>query len=823
MEDVLKKILNMNLAEPYVWKLHLSSCEYGLLEQYILDHADELNGKLTPEMALVAIVYIAEWFRRNYNGHDQVNTCVVTCEAKELWKASRIDASKFLYKTETGQALYKYSIYVLGGLAIKHELKKNNSDKFLKALCRMYHGEEYTLENLDSENRAIAFRQSIKQKHSLYEFLREVLNDSNGIVDDQNDQLITRIKHANEDVLRSKFALEWLVNFNPSADTINRQLRVWLKPEEVGGGQHQYLRFDRIHIWGIPNPETKKEIFFGIRWWNGSQIVSDLDKSLPLITYSNNGNDGFVSWGVEKSVKCLDIPTTRLTHLEIIAFDKEGNEWLAQREEIKTWMQLWRVESSRDEWSSKQNRQHQTAVVYSDKWVANFAPDMQRCFKSRKYGVSDPWNWNYIYSDITLTDGHNDTFSLYNRSGYDQIYTKLYSETICYHEGGKVKYVIEDEEEGEIEKLYPIIFNLTDIRARHFETKDAIIDNNIASDDVCDIVQFKSSNGQYEDWTNEHAPKYGLLQLRVFYRGTSYQLCILYLKGPYHRDCQKSIVSYFNEYGVPCTYQDTISLNKHSLCPSIALKVGHAIIDVFRPTLIKEIYLDDKVITYVQPDKNFTLVEILKNRVKIADFSEQGYRCYYCKHIPSLFTLCEKGCKSQALTYFQDYTKWPASELDEFAPTWLCLAFTKEATCSKSKLALYKWNIYEEDGPEPFQYYEDFKVAKGDVVFQNMSKIDDDLSYMDPMLGRPNAFNKIHNLELRCFEIACRYNLYFSVLHPLRSMADRNTTRTLLVDRLLSERNGRLTESDLSTLQRFAEEFNLNINDMLEGIDNNQI
>jgi hypothetical protein len=54
-------------------------------------------------------------------------------------------------------------------------------------------------------------------------------------------------------------------------------------------------------------------------------------------------------------------------------------------------------------------------------------------------------------------------------------------------------------------------------------------------------------------------------------------------------------------------------------------------------------------------------------------------------------------------------------------------------------------------------------------------------------------------------------------------MADRNTTRTLLVDRLLSERNGRLTESDLSNLQRFAEEFNLNINDMLEGIDNNQI
>jgi regulatory protein YycI of two-component signal transduction system YycFG len=82
---------------------------------------------------------------------------VVTCEPKKLWEASGIDSSKFLYKTDLGQSLYKYSIYVLGGLAVKHEIKKKNSDKFLKALCRMYHGEEYTLENLDSESRAIDF------------------------------------------------------------------------------------------------------------------------------------------------------------------------------------------------------------------------------------------------------------------------------------------------------------------------------------------------------------------------------------------------------------------------------------------------------------------------------------------------------------------------------------------------------------------------------------------------------------------------------------------------------------------------------------------
>jgi hypothetical protein len=815
MEEVINKILSMNLAEPYVWKLHLSSCEYNMLEQYLQEHDDELSGELSQDIAILAITYIAEWYRRNYNGHDQASDCVVTCEPKKLWEASGIDSSKFLYKTDLGQSLYKYSIYVLGGLAVKHEIKKKNSDKFLKALCRMYHGEEYTLENLDSESRAIAFRQSIKQKHSLYEFLRDILNDTTGISDEQNQQLISRIKHANEEVLRSKFSLEWLVINSAFTDTMTRRLRIWFKPEEVGGGQHQYLRFDRMHAWGIPNPESMKELFFGIRWWNAGTIVCDLDKNHPLLTFSNNSADGFVSWGYDKSVRCDNIPTAHLTHLEIIAFDKDGNEWLAQREEITTWMQLWRVEQFGDEWSSKQNRQHQTAVVYTDDWMADQLPDMQKCFKSKTYGESDSWNWNYIGSAITITDGRNATNTLYNRSGYDQIYIRLYSNTIRYYEGGMVKYVTEDDEEGEIEDFLPLIFNVSDIRARHFETKDAIIDNNVASDESCESVEYKSANGQYDTWTDNNYPSYGIVQLRVSYRGTTYSLRALYLKGPYHRDCSNSRVKYYDISGNECVFQDTITLDKKPLATTVPLRIGNAIVEVYRPTTIKEIYLDDKVCAYVNQGDKFIVVEILKDRVSIADFSENGYSLYHCKHLPSLFSLCEKGSKSRALEYFQTYAEWPASDFDVFAPKWLSVAFTKNPNRSKSELALLRWNIYEDKDPIPFQYTDDFKVSKGDVIFQNIDKLDDDLSYIDPMIGRPNVFNRIHALELHCFEIACKYHLYFSAVHPLRTMADKNMTKGVLIKNLLTLRNGTLTEIDVSNIKRFANEFDLDINEIL--------
>lgn len=48
--------------------------------------------------------------------------------------------------------------------------------RFLKGLCRIYHGEDYTLENLDEASRAIAFRESIKRCHSLYEYMQNILN-----------------------------------------------------------------------------------------------------------------------------------------------------------------------------------------------------------------------------------------------------------------------------------------------------------------------------------------------------------------------------------------------------------------------------------------------------------------------------------------------------------------------------------------------------------------------------------------------------------------------------------------------------------------------
>lgn len=178
MADELRNILErFNPDEPYVWRLHLDDEAYQLLEAYIAAKSASMSKDITESDARLVIVYLAEWYRRIYKGSETGQTNAADdIDLKRVWKASGIRADRYVYQTESGTRLWKYSIYVLGGLAVRHELGRHDNGRFLKALCRLFHGEDYTLENLDDESRAVAFRQSIAREHSLYEYLKEILD-----------------------------------------------------------------------------------------------------------------------------------------------------------------------------------------------------------------------------------------------------------------------------------------------------------------------------------------------------------------------------------------------------------------------------------------------------------------------------------------------------------------------------------------------------------------------------------------------------------------------------------------------------------------------
>ena len=48
---------------------------------------------------------------------------------------------------------------MLGGLAVQAELKRDEHDNLLPQLCKLFHGEEIDLDDLQDRNRAVAFQE----------------------------------------------------------------------------------------------------------------------------------------------------------------------------------------------------------------------------------------------------------------------------------------------------------------------------------------------------------------------------------------------------------------------------------------------------------------------------------------------------------------------------------------------------------------------------------------------------------------------------------------------------------------------------------------
>ena len=65
------------------------------------------------------------------------------------------------------------------------------------------------------------------------------------------------------------------------------------------------------------------------------------------------------------------------------------------------------------------------------------------------------------------------------------------------------------------------------------------------------------------------------------------------------------------------------------LTPTVPIRFGVANdyyeLHIYRPTLIKEVMMDGKIIDYLDGDEKLRLPYIFKERVQLNDFSTKGY------------------------------------------------------------------------------------------------------------------------------------------------------------------------------------------------------
>lgn len=844
------KIAQFNIRQPYVWKLKLSEVDFDELEACVKACISEKgkNALLQEPNALITLIYMAEWYKRRYQSGNK-NERLDGLDLETLWNNAGLSSKAYLYRDANGNRRWEYSIYVLGGLAIQHELGKNDQMKFLKGLCRLYHGEEYTLENLDDQSRAVAFRESIKRQHSIYNYLKEILNGNlpfceEDLANSNSDinRFVATIKAANDEILKVKFHFEWQVTFNPNYTCMTRRLNVWLKPEEVGGSLHQYLRYDRVHLWGVPNPEKQHTLLIYIRFKNGEESVEPSTMEKPLITYLNTGEaeTGFVAFCIERCAQIKHIPTSKFTGIEVVAKDEAGNEYIAQRLETREFLQLWRANGYGDLWTSTQNAQKETALLFSNrcKLKDESASDCvtRQCFRDQQYGITPLWNWFYIYDSVTFTDEHGKEQSLYNRIGYDQITTKLYANTIRYYSGGKVRYYHIDDpdlsDEPDVDE-YPLIFGWEDVIVRHFATKDDILNAQPEEECTAELMEWKQENGRYTEWTSLDEPPYGVVQLRITLKGKPFFYRVMYLPGleneqPIVRNYSQTAVRYKDLNKTECFIQDAIPMDGKVLEPTLTLKYGegntYAEVEVYRPTLIKEVLFDGRLIQYLNDDKKLMLPYLLKQRVQLNDFSTDGYQAYSCQNLGNIYTEDYLNIQENpsigeaALNAWLLNKSFAGNLLDPIAPKSLVVRFgdpEKENDWTGCK-ALF-WNYEKESDPVVADIHHNPEFG---IIFQDITA-NTDLRCNIPRRfdDDPWAWGSVDDSKSKCFEVANQAGTYFFLMKPLRDMKKKDVVEQIY-EPWQKLRNGEPTKDDKQGLLRFAEEMGFCWQDYHIFIDN---
>ena len=567
----------------------------------------------------------------------------------------------------------------------------------------------------------------------------------------------------------------------------------------------------------------------------------------PIITYLNHSVNDFVAFGVEKGVQIKNIPTSRFDKIEIVVKDDEGNEYLAQTQNTTEYIQLWRQGDYGETWSSTQNTQKETALLFSNRCKLKDETIAENVYRKRfrdpKFGTTETWNWIYIYDCVSFLDEQGKEINLYNRIGYDQVTTRLYTDTIRYVGGGKVKhYYIDDpdiSDEYEVDEL-PLIFGWEDVIVRHFATKDDILHAQPKEETEAEMIEFKQENGRYAEWTKMDEPPYGEVTLRVTIKGKPLLFTVVYLPrlekaSPIKRDFESTLIRYKNVDGTEAELQDEIPKDGNPLSPTLPVRYGedesYYEVDVYRPTLLKEVMLDGKIIEYLNDEEMLNLPYIFKDRVQLNDFSEKGYQAYECRNLCNIYSqdfINISGNPSvgeAALNAWRNDNHYVGKLLDAMAPESLVVCFGNDQEHSpwKGEQALY-WNYDEQSEPEPINPDEDADSKNMGVIFQNISKTENLQCNLGMDIDNdPWAWDDIEDSVtesiLKCFEVANHYGTYFFLMKPLRDM-DKDKIVSEIYEPLLEKRNGTLTPEDKQGLLRFAEESGFDWQEFNIHIDN---
>lgn len=637
ISDVLGNI-QFNLT-PYIWQLKIAYEKYKNIKDILSNAITSWPADKTSFISQIAdaiVVYIAEWYKWEYNGNNQPNVWeslgIDGNYSKLLWDSSFLSQHKNLLYTGENNTLWLNSIYVLGGFPLTY-LRNPNLQALYERFIDIYNNDnddtEWQTELIDLGGAALT--QSInKEDGSLHQLVDAITKDNKPF--DENDinqnetvrQFINMITIGLEQT--NKVRINWQFIYNMEENTIYPSILLklrndWeIKQQAPGKTTTGYIHYNRLKRWGFTNPQDIKYFHLIMK------IPEVPDYQQDLFTFYNCHNDTFVISGITASLHLYDLPSKFFPIVEFHVQTDTGESKRVETQRIwegKGYCQAYR-NGQLNIWTDNCKSGFESIVVFNDNWKSQSPKTSHSCHINSEenenlYGVG------IITQKYTLCNiNGNNTIELSNTApDILRVEPKLYK-GIQYTDG-QIWCFANNEN-----VLLPLIVN-----------KDIEVYQGYDRVTKVTLEYRQGNNWEYTPWDNQHQPTTGLCTLRISAnnRKTILECFLIATTGNGNASwmTRKTNTHYIQfSAGIPIlapSLDNNHRWNDNLSKSTIEFKIGdeneYAIVPIYSADNRKELYRNGTIIKSAGANVIYKIPMLLRNEYAVCVFNTDGRTVYF--------------------------------------------------------------------------------------------------------------------------------------------------------------------------------------------------
>lgn len=838
LEQYWFKLTSDNFDYQYIWRNKLTYEEYDELKNRIKDCVYENKRGFAKRYARVIALYIAEWYKREYNGNDGKQNAIkaigLSCRPEEIW-----NNCNFPNNYLSGQKNNRYldSLYVLGGLPINYLIHKkfNSVFKEIQSVYKQKEDEEDLQGNIFINNNTL--QDSMRsQWGSLHMYFDVLMNDNYPFAEEDYDKepFRTFIDNMEEwKPMRKKFNIEWIIEGNTQVEMFRRKMRLYVTPE-VKGERNKSIQYGRLSIKGININEKCLRLYIAFNDEDPEENGDDLEYLTFYNTY-----DGYFTAQMSHNYYTLRRIPSGTIH-KVTLYIKTGWRYKeVYTEEYEDFMQLFETDKYSTLSSRKSDAQSYVLMPYSTKVMQ---PSDLECRPIYFEENGEAFKLIKVVNIVTIEDIDGEKHEFYRRDNDLLIMSIPQIHDISYAENLKCKYLYQNENEKKVTSNVSILFNkdnLVVLSVGQYHNPELL-----SSKDY--VLEYKSNeDGYYHIWTGDEAPSSGMIKVRIKYHDIISKEEFLYVpakKTPIIRDCNNSVVKIDKALSLkerpegllPCEeeldgftyYKDNPYADSEQDRYLLKINCGNGFVEVpvYRSLNMEELYYDGKPVkkrslnntTGLSTDIPF----LLREHYDIRRIDKNGVQRYSLKNDNVNYldfnfnddsessikgnVKVEHGKDKLTISYY--YCK-NAFELSRD---------TIHVEGNPGEYHFYYWSINPREEPEQIstpdvgcvKLDDTFANRQKGIIFQSMATDLKPIDYFAPILLGKWPTSKSEDLPRACFNIAAKYHTPFRIFEPIFEYLKETDSKLedLAMTFMAQEAKGMSVDEKLAALIRFSHE-----------------